>query len=132
MEPARRDETRLNAQARSRLNQFGGGFGAEADAIGSADPVVGIASQAQAGKGGYALVDLLNALLVADGVLRHGPAPAGDLGVLGIETDADHALTQNVDHLMPNDATRALSFSASRASLRMPPRNARMTALPGA
>ena len=90
------------------LRAVGRRLAAHADAIGNADAVVGIAGKTQAWQSRHALVNLLDALLVPDRVLGHGPAPARYLGVLRIEADSYHALAQDVDEFVAHDGDQGV------------------------
>ena len=79
-----------------------GCLAAQADAVGNADAVVGVARKCQSRQRGHVLVDALHAILVADGVLRHGAAPAVYLHVLRFDVRADDARAENLAQLAAN------------------------------
>ena len=80
-------------------NQFLCGFAAEADAVGNADAVVGVAGEAQAGQRGKSRIDAGHAVFVADGILRHGATPARNLHVFGLGGGADDFGAEDLGHL---------------------------------
>ena len=98
--------------ARCQGGQFLRGLATKADAVGDADAVVGIADEAQAGKNGNARGDARDALLVADGVLRHGAAPARDLRVFGLDLDADGFVAEDFAQFAAHDGDE--SFIGAR------------------
>ena len=68
---------------------FGGGFGAGANAIGDADAGETVAGESEAGEIIQKRLDALQAVEMTDGVLRHGRTPFVDTGEKRLGTERD-------------------------------------------
>ncbi len=76
------------------------------NAVGNPDAVVGVAREPESRQSGYARGDARSALLVPDGILRHGAAPAGHLRVLRFDLPPNRLLTQYLAQLAAHDGNQ--------------------------